>query len=154
MNEPQAKLSNRSLTTRLLVFAVGMFAFGFLVLPPLYNVFCDITGFGSRSSATAQLAVEQPDLARTVRIEFMTTVNEYAPWSFAADVDSMEVHPGKMYFATFSATNRADKNMVGQACRVSRRLLRTNTSRRSSAFASPARSSRLTKSGRCRCSSS
>jgi cytochrome c oxidase assembly protein subunit 11 len=115
MNEPQAKLSNRSLTARLLVFAVGMFAFGFLVLPPLYSVFCDITGFGSRSSTTAQLAVEQPDLARTVRIEFVTTVNEYAPWSFTADVDSMEVHPGKMYFATFSATNRADSEMTGQA---------------------------------------
>jgi len=115
MNEPQPQISNRSLTARLFVFAAGMFAFGFLVLPPLYNVFCDITGFGSRSSATAQLAVEQPDLARTVRIEFVTTVNEYAPWSFAADVDSMEVHPGKMYLATFSATNRANSDMIGQA---------------------------------------
>ena len=115
MNEPQPQISNRSLTARLFVFAASMFAFGFLVLPPLYDVFCDITGFGSRSSATAQLAVEQPDLARTVRIEFVTTVNEYAPWSFAADVDSMELHPGKMYFATFSATNRADSDMIGQA---------------------------------------
>jgi cytochrome c oxidase assembly protein subunit 11 len=115
MNEPQAKLSNRSLTGRLLVFAVAMFAFGFLVLPSLYEVFCDLTGFGSRGATTAQVAVEQPDLARTVRIEFVTTVNEHAPWSFAADVDSMEVHPGKMYFATFSATNRADSALVGQA---------------------------------------
>jgi cytochrome c oxidase assembly protein subunit 11 len=131
MNDRQEKLSNRSLTARLLVFAVGMFAFGFLVLPPLYEVFCDLTGFGSRGATTAQVAVEQPDLARTVRIEFVTTVNEYAPWSFAADVDSMEVHPGKMYFATFSATNRADRDLV-----------------------SPARSLRQIRHGRCHCSSS
>ena len=109
------KISNRSLTARLLLFAVGMFAFGFFVLPPLYEVFCDITGFGGRTNTTAIAAVEAPDLSRTVRIEFVTTVNEYAPWTFAADVDSMEVHPGKMYFATFSATNRSDNGLISQA---------------------------------------
>lgn len=115
MTDSQAQVSNRSLTARLLVFAVGMFAFGFLVLPPLYDVFCDITGFGGRTNTTATTAVERPDLSRTVRIEFVTTVNEYAPWAFSADVDSMEVHPGKMHFASFSATNRSAKQLLGQA---------------------------------------
>lgn len=115
MPDSQTQLSNRSLTARLLVFAVAMFAFGFLVLPPLYDVFCDITGFGGRGNSTAVAATEAPDVSRTVRIEFITTVNEYAPWVFSADVDSMEVHPGKMYFATFSATNRSDRHLTGQA---------------------------------------
>ncbi len=115
MSELQPQVSNRSLTARLLAFALGMFAFGFLVLPPLYDVFCDITGFGGRTNSTAQAAVEQPDLSRSVRIEFVTTVNEYAPWTFSADVDSMDVHPGKMYFATFSATNRSANRLIGQA---------------------------------------
>jgi cytochrome c oxidase assembly protein subunit 11 len=115
VRDSQAQISNRSLTARLLVFAIGMFAFGFLVLPPLYDVFCDITGFGGRTNTTAMAAVERPDLSRTIRIEFVTTVNEYAPWTFSADVDSMEVHPGKMYFATFSATNHSAKQMLGQA---------------------------------------
>ncbi|MDH3431857.1 MAG: cytochrome c oxidase assembly protein, partial [Gammaproteobacteria bacterium] len=100
---------------RLLVFAVGMFAFGFLVLPPMYAVFCDITGFGGRTNSTALAVTEAPDLTRTIRIEFITTVNEYAPWRFSADVDSMEVNPGKMYFATFSTTNRSNSPLVGQA---------------------------------------
>jgi len=111
----QARISNRSLAARLLVFAVGMFAFGFLVLPPMYDVFCDITGFGGRTNETALVAAEAPDLTRTIRVEFVTTVNEYAPWSFSADVDSMEVNPGKMYFATFSTTNRSSGPLVGQA---------------------------------------
>jgi cytochrome c oxidase assembly protein subunit 11 len=115
VRDSQAQISNRSLTARLLVFAIGMFAFGFLVLPPLYDVFCDITGFGGRTNTTAMAAVERPDLSRTIRIEFVTTVNEYAPWTFSADVDSMEVHPGKMYFATFSATYHSAKQMLGQA---------------------------------------
>jgi len=107
--------SNRALTVKLLMFAAGMFAFGFLVLPPLYDVFCEITGFGGRTNEASVAATEAPDLTRTVRIEFMTTVNEYAPWEFSADMDSMEVHPGKMYFATFSATNRAAEDKVAQA---------------------------------------
>jgi len=117
MNETghQPRISNRSLTVRLLIFAVGMFAFGFLVLPPLYDVFCEITGFGGRTNTIAVAAAERPDLTRTIRIEFVTTVNQYAPWKFSADVDSMDVHPGKMYFATFSATNLSAEQLIGQA---------------------------------------
>jgi cytochrome c oxidase assembly protein subunit 11 len=115
MNDYQPKISNGALTARLLVFAAGMFAFGFFVLPPLYEVFCEITGFGGRANSEPVAVAEAPDESRTVRIEFVTTVNEYAPWSFAADVDSMDVHPGKMYFATFSATNRSDEAVVAQA---------------------------------------
>jgi cytochrome c oxidase assembly protein subunit 11 len=110
MNSP-----NASLAARLVLFATAMFAFGFLVLPPLYEVFCEITGFGGRTNTTAQVADEAPDLSRDVRIEFVTTVNNYAPWEFEPTVDSMTVHPGKMYYATFSATNLSDDQRTGQA---------------------------------------
>ena len=115
MNDHQPKISNRALTARLLIFAVSMFAFGFLVLPPLYEVFCDITGFGGRTNTTAVAATENPDESRTVRIEFVAVVNSSAPWEFSPDADSMEVQPGRMYFATFSATNRAAETLVAQA---------------------------------------
>lgn len=108
-------LSNRALTVRLLVLAGAMFGFGFLVLPPLYAVFCEITGFGGRTNTSAQAVTEAPDLSRLIRIEFVTTVNEYAPWNFVADVDSMTVHPGKMYYATFTAHNLAQEDKVAQA---------------------------------------
>jgi cytochrome c oxidase assembly protein subunit 11 len=106
--------SNRMLVGKLFAFTLGMFAFGFFVLPPLYDVFCDITGFGGRTNTTAADATEAPDLSRTVRIEFMTTVNEYGLWRFAADKDSMDVHPGKMYFATFTAENLSKEGRVTQ----------------------------------------
>ena len=106
--------NNRSLTLRLLVLAVAMFGFGFLLVP-LYDVFCEITGFGGRTNDQALVAVERPDESRTVRVEFITTVNQYAPWEFSADTTSMEVHPGRMYFATFTATNLSDNYKVGQA---------------------------------------
>jgi len=91
-----------------------MFGFGFLLVP-LYDVFCEITGFGGRTNAQAATVAEAPDLTREIRIEFITTVNSYAQFEFAADVDSMTVNPGKMYFATFTARNAAGEDKVAQA---------------------------------------
>jgi len=92
-----------------------MFGFGFFALPPLYDAFCEFTGFGGRTNDTAMAATELPDLDREIRIEFMTTVNNYAPWAFEADTDSMIVHPGRMYYATFTARNTTDQALIGQA---------------------------------------
>jgi cytochrome c oxidase assembly protein subunit 11 len=78
-------------------------------------VFCEITGFGGRTNAEAATVAEAPDLTREIRIEFITTVNSYAQFEFAADVDSMTVNPGKMYFATFTAKNAAVEDKVAQA---------------------------------------
>lgn len=114
MPEKNLDTENRSLTGRLLLLAVAMFGFGFLLVP-LYDVFCEITGFGGRTNAAAAIVEEAPDLSREIRVEFVTTVNTYAPFEFAADVDSMTVHPGKMYFATFTAKNMADNDKVAQA---------------------------------------
>ena len=106
----------RSLTGKLLLLAVAMFGFGYLLVP-LYDVFCEITGFGGRTNAVAESSQENPDYTRSVRVEFVTTVNEYAPWEFSADRDSMEVTPGKMYYATFTARNLAEDKKVAQAVR-------------------------------------
>ena len=109
------QISNAALVRRLLLLAAAMFGFGFFALPPLYEAFCEITGFGGRTNTSAIAATEAPDLDREIRIEFMTTVNSYAPWTFEADADSMVVHPGKMYYATFTARNTTDQALIGQA---------------------------------------
>ena len=99
---------------RLLILTVAMFGFGF-ALVPLYDVFCEITGFGGRTNTEAVAAEEAPDLSREIRVEFVTTVNSYAPFEFGADLDSMTVHPGKMYFATFTAKNMTEDDKIAQA---------------------------------------
>jgi cytochrome c oxidase assembly protein subunit 11 len=105
---------HRNLVTSLLVVVVGAFGFGY-ALVPLYDVFCEITGFGGRTNAEAVAAVEAPDLSREIRVEFVTTVNSYAPFDFGADADSMTVNPGKMYYATFTAKNLTDEDKIAQA---------------------------------------
>ena len=106
---------NKALVRQLLVIAVGSFAFGVFLLPPMYDVFCEITGFGGRTNNAAAVVAEAPDLTREVRVEFITTVNSYAQFDFWADADSMTINPGKMYYATFTAKNLASEHKVAQA---------------------------------------
>ena len=106
--------TNRSLVGQLLIMTAAMFGFGFLLVP-LYDVFCDITGFAGRTNTEAAVVAEAPDMTREIRIEFITTVNEYAQFEFAADADSMVVNPGKMYYATFTARNLAGEHKIAQA---------------------------------------
>ncbi len=107
------KSENRSLTGRLVLMALGMFGFGFLLVP-LYDVFCEITGLGGRTNTTAAVVEEAPDFSRQIRIEFMTTVNSRAPFEFSADVDSMTVYPGRMYYSTYTAKNLSGDFKVAQ----------------------------------------
>lgn len=103
------------LAGRLLLLAIGMFVFGFAVMPPLYDVLCDITGLGGRTNEAPAVAEEKPDADRNIDLEFVTTVNEYAPWSFSSDLPGMTVHPGGLYEATFTATNLTGRLKIAQA---------------------------------------
>lgn len=106
---------NKSLVVRLLVLAVAMFGFGF-VLVPIYDAFCEVTGLGGKTNRVASNETEsQVDVSREITLEFVTTVNGYAPWEFAAESDKMTINPGGMYEAWFVARNLSDSMRVAQA---------------------------------------
>ncbi len=100
---------------RLSAGAIGMFAFGF-ALVPLYGLVCDLTGFNGRTPnmVLASSVTENPQ-ARIVTVEFLTTVNGGQDWKFAAERQRLEVHPGKLYTVEFVAQNPQDRAMVAQA---------------------------------------
>jgi len=102
---------------RLSAWAVGMFIFGFVVMPPLYGALCDLTGFNGRTSnmVLPSDVTEAPQTARTVTVEFMTTVNGGLPWKFAAERQRITVHPGKLYTVEFLAQNTQDRAVTAQA---------------------------------------
>ncbi len=116
MDHRKSRLSsNHSLVLKLLTLTVAMFGFGFLLVP-IYDVFCDILGIDSRPANTA--AVMESRAAeddRVITVEFMAALNEYAPWEFSPGVISMQVHPGKLYDASYFARNLTDRQLVGQA---------------------------------------
>ena len=111
--EKSTRSANRMLVGRLLLLAAGMFGFGF-ALVPLYDVFCEITGLGGRTATAAATVAEAPDLSREIRVEFVTTLNDYAQFEFAADRSSMLVNPGRMYYVSFTAKNLSQENTVAQ----------------------------------------
>jgi cytochrome c oxidase assembly protein subunit 11 len=106
---------HRELGLELAAIALGMFFFGF-ALVPLYEVFCEITGLGGRTNARAAAVVEENvDLARTVRVEFVAAAASMAPWEFRPSSSSMRVHPGEIVEASFVARNLTDQRLTGQA---------------------------------------
>jgi len=102
--------------TKLFLVAFAMFGFGY-ALVPLYNVFCELTGFGGKTGVIAEDRVR--DLAidpqRLVTVEFDTNVNGSLPWEFRAGVSRMQVHPGELADAVFVVENMSDRPVVGQA---------------------------------------
>jgi cytochrome c oxidase assembly protein subunit 11 len=109
------KKANRSLIRQLWIFAAGSFAFGF-ALVPLYNVICDVTGYGDRTKlvqASSFTATE--DKNRLVTIELMSDSPSFGDWEFRPEVGSIQVHPGRLYEAKFYAHNLRSKPVVAQA---------------------------------------
>lgn len=83
-----------------------MFGFGVFVLPPLYDVFCEVTGLGGKTNTeSATNVAATADDSRQLDLEFVTAVNQYAPWDFRSAVPKMEIHPGGLYEASFIAKN-------------------------------------------------
>lgn len=110
------KPQNNRLALRLLLGAVGMFGFGF-ALVPLYDVFCDITGLNGKTGG--RYNYEAVDVVvneeRLVTVQFRAMNNANMSWQFEPMVSQVQVHPGELTEVMFYAHNPASITMVGQA---------------------------------------
>ena len=94
---------------------VGMFAFGF-ALVPLYEVFCEITGINGKTGGRYEAsATQQVDENRTVTVQFLASNGPGMTWKFRPVVRSVQVHPGESVTINYYAENPTDQPMVGQA---------------------------------------
>lgn len=109
-----AKSQHSALLLKLTLVVLGMFGFGFAMVP-IYNIMCEITGLNGKTSSGIDSAALTIDADRTVAVEFVTGLNEGLNWDFRPGAERMEVHPGQVYTATFYATNNYSLPMVGQA---------------------------------------
>jgi len=102
--------------TKLVVVAVAMFAFVFVVMVPLYNVLCDALGINGKTSGQAYTAVPAAiDESRLVTIQFVATNNDGMPWQFGPSTTAMKVHPGAVNDTVFYARNPMPQAMIAQA---------------------------------------
>ncbi len=114
-NEQPERRSNSKVIAWCLSGVVGMFAFGF-ALVPLYDVFCEITGINGKTGGRYESgATQQVDENRTVRVQFLASNGPGMTWEFRPVVRSIDVHPGQPVTVNFYAANGTDHAMVGQA---------------------------------------
>lgn len=114
------RAENVKMVSKLAVVAVGMFAFGY-ALVPLYKAICEFTsinilalgdqqvpGATSRAAANTQI-----DLSRTVTVEF--DANARGPWDFKPAQRSVQVHPGELATVMYEFQNIQNRRMAAQA---------------------------------------
>lgn len=101
---------------KLSMLSVAMFVFAIYVLPPIYDVFCEVTGLNGKGQTTAkEIKTVEVDESREIRVTFMATNNEQMPWEFKPNDAVMVVKPGEVANTSFFAKNTTDKMMVSRA---------------------------------------
>ena len=111
---------NLKMMRKLCIVAVGMFAFGYALIP-IYKTICEITGInilalGERDIPGAKATLPantQVDTSRTITVEF--DANARGPWSFQPAQRSVKVHPGEMTTVMYEFQNTQDRRMSAQA---------------------------------------
>ncbi|MEE9397888.1 MAG: cytochrome c oxidase assembly protein, partial [Methylococcales bacterium] len=115
MNNINRKQANKTLVVRLFLIVIGMFGFGF-ALVPLYSLFCDVTGLNGKVENQAVAAIQYAiDYDREIKVEFVTSLNENTPMEFRAEKTTMGVHPGQFYTVNFFAKNTKANKIIAQA---------------------------------------
>ncbi len=114
-----ARGENRKMVGKLAVVAVGMFVFGYALIP-IYKHICELTGINILALGEKQVpggstaaANSQVDRSRTITVEF--DANARGPWQFKPAVSSLQVHPGELATVVYEFENVQDRRMSAQA---------------------------------------
>lgn len=116
----QLKRENFKMMGKLGVVVLGMFAFGY-ALVPIYNAICQMTGINVLALAERQTpgalpklpANTQVDLSRSITVEFDT--NTRGPWHFKPEKSFLVVHPGQLATVMYEFQNVQNRTMSAQA---------------------------------------
>jgi len=110
----KAERDNRRVSFKLAGVALGMFVFGY-ALVPLYDVICDVTGLNGKTGRAEATVRNKVDQDRWVTVEFTGNSMSGLPWEFRSLQKSMRVHPGEVAVAYYQARNTAGETITGQA---------------------------------------
>ena len=119
-NQSSNSNSQRTGTTRLVgklaVAVVGMFGFGF-ALVPIYDVFCEWTGLNGKTGGRYAYEAQEVgiDEERLVTVQFTASNNSGMGWEFHPMVNQVQVHPGELTEIKFFARNPSAAMSIGQA---------------------------------------
>ena len=104
-------LKNRRTMMSLMMIVVGMGSLA-AASPPLYRIFCQVTGFGGTTMRAQALPDSISD--RVITIRFDANVADM-PWSFQPEQRAVPVRIGENGLVSYRATNRGSVAMTGMA---------------------------------------
>jgi len=104
--------SNRRTALLFAGVAAGMFGMAYAAVP-LYQLFCQVTGYGG----TTQRAEQAPDhtIERWMTVSFNADVSPDLPWDFRPAERSVRVKVGEPMLIHYTAENRGREPIVGTA---------------------------------------
>lgn len=92
-----------------------MFVFAIFIMPPIYDVFCELTGLNGKTDGRYTAGPTAVNEQRVVKVQFIAKNNETMPWHFKPATTEVQVHPGEPTLISYYAKNPTSKPMVGQA---------------------------------------
>jgi cytochrome c oxidase assembly protein subunit 11 len=107
----------RNLLIILTSIVIGMFIFGF-ALVPIYNSLCKNLGLNGKTNPNAiayDVSRAKITKDREVLVQFVATNNSSVPWAFYPKVKELKVHPGEVVKLAFYAENKTGHTMTVQA---------------------------------------
>ncbi|ETO92182.1 cytochrome c oxidase assembly protein [Legionella oakridgensis] len=111
-----AAKSHTKLLIILTAVVIGMFGFGF-ALVPIYNSLCKALNINGKVSTEIAAYDKNTQIAkdRDVLVEFVATNNSGVPWAFYPKTRKLRVHPGEIAKLSFYAENKTNHTMTVQA---------------------------------------
>lgn len=113
------KKINATMLGKLVVVAVGMFGFGYALIP-VYRAICELTGINVLATQESSVGHKggirntQVDTSRLITVEFDANVN-VGPWRFRPVKNSVQVHPGELSQVVYEVVNKENRKIDAQA---------------------------------------
>ena len=106
---------NRKTALSLFAIAGGMIGLAFASVP-LYQLFCQVTGYGGTTDTAAikpnkELAADAP----IITVLFDSNVDKDLPWSFTPDQNKVNVRIGEESLVSYTAKNLSKRPVIGNA---------------------------------------
>ncbi|MDZ4086580.1 MAG: cytochrome c oxidase assembly protein [Tabrizicola sp.] len=109
---PRLQGNNRTLAM-LASLVVGLTFTTIVIIPPFYDWFCRVTGFGG-TTAVAETGADTI-LDQTVKVRFDASLEQGMPWTFKPVERSMDIRIGETGLAFYEAHNPTDRPVAGTA---------------------------------------
>ncbi len=117
MQAEELQQKNKRLAMKLGVVVLGMCGFAFALIP-LYEVFCEVTGFNGKTGD--QVVLDEGgdsldvDKSRPIIVQFLSVNNE-STLRFEPKQRSVTVYPGEVKEVFYLATNLSDREIITQS---------------------------------------